>query len=263
LENNCAFCLKSDGVTVNKTSRRGYEIECRRCGCYKIDLKAYNRAIGLKESDRAVLSSWTLERRLYERPWPEFTADIDQTQREQGPIFDLEQVIRERAPRSISERLDRALANLAKKSGQPGNKVELTQDDLYLFHAVSGEQMLFWGQALAKAGWIDPFEHLPQKVKISVEGWIRLAELERTPGDPPQAFVAMSFHKRLEPAWNIGLIPGIEDAGYSPIRVDEREHNEKICDVIVAEIRKSALLVADVTRQLGFRDSGRHCAHRE
>ncbi len=39
------------------------------------------------------------------------------------------------------------------------------------------------------------------------------------------------------------------DGGYRAIRIDREEHNEKIDDRIVAEIRKSSLLVADVTGQ--------------
>jgi len=35
------------------------------------------------------------------------------------------------------------------------------------------------------------------------------------------------------------------------MRVDLKEHNEKICDVIVAEIRKSSFLVADFTGDRG------------
>ena len=51
----------------------------------------------------------------------------------------------------------------------------------------------------------------------------------------------------MDQAWTDGLKLGIEDCGYSALRVDAKEHNEKICDVIVAEIRQSKFLVADFT----------------
>ena len=57
----------------------------------------------------------------------------------------------------------------------------------------------------------------------------------------------MSFDKSLDQAWTEGLKLGIEDCGYSALRVDAKEHNEKICDVIVAEIRQSKFLIADFT----------------
>jgi nucleoside 2-deoxyribosyltransferase len=45
--------------------------------------------------------------------------------------------------------------------------------------------------------------------------------------------------------------PALASAGYSPVRVDRVEHNDKIDDRIVAEIRQSALLVADFTGHRG------------
>ena len=58
----------------------------------------------------------------------------------------------------------------------------------------------------------------------------------------------MSFDGSLDNAWTDGLKLGIEDCGYDALRVDRKQHNEKICDVIIAEIRKSKFLVADFTR---------------
>ncbi|MBK6422872.1 MAG: hypothetical protein IPF77_11770 [Gemmatimonadetes bacterium] len=63
--------------------------------------------------------------------------------------------------------------------------------------------------------------------------------------------MAMWFAPELEAAWSEGFAPGITDAGFSPVRVDLVEHNGKICDRIIAEIRRSGLLVADFTGQRG------------
>lgn len=57
----------------------------------------------------------------------------------------------------------------------------------------------------------------------------------------------MSFDRSLDSAWVDGLRLAIEDCGFAALRVDAKEHNEKICDVIMAEIRKSKFLVADFT----------------
>ena len=42
-----------------------------------------------------------------------------------------------------------------------------------------------------------------------------------------------------------GIKKAIEDAGYIPIRIDFQDFNEKICDEIIAEIRRAKFLVAD------------------
>lgn len=44
-----------------------------------------------------------------------------------------------------------------------------------------------------------------------------------------------------------GIKLAIEDAGYDCMRIDNQEHNNRIDDEIIAEIRKSRFVVADFT----------------
>ncbi len=60
----------------------------------------------------------------------------------------------------------------------------------------------------------------------------------------------MWFDKGMDSAWEDGFKKALVDTGYkNPLRIDLSEHNEKICDRILAEIRKSSLVVADFTGQ--------------
>jgi nucleoside 2-deoxyribosyltransferase len=52
-------------------------------------------------------------------------------------------------------------------------------------------------------------------------------------------------------AWNNGLQKGISEAGFEPLRINMKEHVNKICDEIIAEIRRSRFVVADYTGQRG------------
>ena len=61
----------------------------------------------------------------------------------------------------------------------------------------------------------------------------------------------MWFDPELYPAWSEGIEPALRDAGYTPVRVDRVEYNEKIDDRIIAEIRRSGLVVADFTGDRG------------
>ena len=61
----------------------------------------------------------------------------------------------------------------------------------------------------------------------------------------------MSFAKEMYEVWEIGFKEAIKELGFEPVRVDEIEHNEKICDVIIAQIKKSKFLVADFTGNRG------------
>jgi len=66
-----------------------------------------------------------------------------------------------------------------------------------------------------------------------------------------QAFVAMSFAPDLNSAYTDGIRPALRETGYSPMRIDELQHNDKIDDKIVAELRRSGLLIADFTGHRG------------
>jgi nucleoside 2-deoxyribosyltransferase len=87
---------------------------------------------------------------------------------------------------------------------------------------------------------------------FTIEGLRRLDQLQRTAPNARQAFVAMWFDTSLDVAWTDGFRPGIEASQYfTAVRVDAIEHSGKIDDRIVAEIRRSGLLVADFTGDRG------------
>ena len=57
----------------------------------------------------------------------------------------------------------------------------------------------------------------------------------------------MWFDRSMKDLREKGIKPGIMDAGYDPIRIDETESIEKIDDAIIAEIRRSRFIVVDFT----------------
>jgi hypothetical protein len=82
---------------------------------------------------------------------------------------------------------------------------------------------------------------------LSANGWERIDQLQQERPSTAQAFVAMWFHPSTEAAYANGIEPAIRDNGYSPLRIDKKEHVNKIDDEIIAEIRRSRFLVADFT----------------
>jgi nucleoside 2-deoxyribosyltransferase len=85
------------------------------------------------------------------------------------------------------------------------------------------------------------------ELRLTPKGWARLTGVDDRVLD--QGFIAMSFSKDLLPLRDNGLKPGIESAGYKALRIDRKEHNNRIDDEMIAEIRKSRFLVADLTNQ--------------
>ena len=77
------------------------------------------------------------------------------------------------------------------------------------------------------------------------------SELQKAGPMSQQAFVAMAFAPQYDTAWQAIIKLGIIAAGSRPFRVDQKEHADKVDDLIMAEIRRSKFLVADFSGQRG------------
>lgn len=87
--------------------------------------------------------------------------------------------------------------------------------------------------------------------RLSFKGWEHAAQLSQSQVRANLAFVAMSFAADLHPIYLEAIRPALEQTGYVPFRVDDAQYNEKIDDRIIADIRKSGLLIADFTSHKG------------
>ena len=151
---------------------------------------------------------------------------------------------------------------LERRTAFPGALASFNPElDCSAIHAVSAGEFLYYVDALVKWGFIetpsptrDPSGRYPESMSpdavyaatITMGGWGRLGA---TGVNSRIAFVAMSFDPGLNSVFSDGIALAISDAGYDPFRIDRVHHNEKICDRIVAEIRRTRFLVADVTMQ--------------
>lgn len=82
---------------------------------------------------------------------------------------------------------------------------------------------------------------------VTVDGYRRIGET-KTNVESAQVFVALWFDEEMEVAYQQGIAPAIEGAGYKPMRIDQKPDVNKIDDEIIAEIRRSRFLVADFTQ---------------
>jgi hypothetical protein len=203
---------------------------------------------GLPAGQRAVLSSWVREQDVRGRKRPTICSS-EYSDKAGSENYRVGQILETLVPRSIAERLDRILGNLAAMTGEPGERCSIDNYDIYACYAHSPKQMHFYLSALADAKLIRGISDGFATIEITPSGWARIGELQGAGAKAEQAFVAMWFDHELDAAWDKGFYKGIENAGYRPLRVDKEEHNEKICDRIILEIRRSGFVVADVTGQ--------------
>lgn len=117
-------------------------------------------------------------------------------------------------------------------------------------YARNADEFSFYLDKAAELGYLErPENRTKHCYRLSLEGWRRTNELKKTKANPRQAFVAMWFDDEIRPIFKQGISPALRSTGYNPLRIDMKEHNDMIDDQIVAEIKKSGLLVADFTGQ--------------
>jgi hypothetical protein len=86
-----------------------------------------------------------------------------------------------------------------------------------------------------------------ERYALTSAGWERIETLESKIVSTSQAFVAMWFSPLMSDVFQQGFVPAITAAGYNPLRIDKKEHINKVDDEIIAEIRRSRFLVSDLT----------------
>ena len=213
-------------------------LDCPRCGSFQID-KVPTVPHHLEQKSVLERGRLTVALRAASNAGhPEF--------------LDVESIDRliESAPRnrSLFEAVDRLLLLLAGRLDRFRDAASFKKEvDYPLVYARSEEEMNDYLVAAGELGFFDI-----HKSTITLDGWRRVEALRTTMPQSRQAFVAMWFAKELDDAWINGFQKGIEDTDYyHAIRVDSVEHNDKIDDRIFAEIRRSALVVADFTGDRG------------
>lgn len=241
----CPLCGKDPvgyGRDIPRSIRR---FECKTCGNYDItDQAFYWLERGQRKDDLHLLSSVT--RQTHERgECFQITKDVICDDNS----FDAQ--IRSIAPRGVVEKSNFLLQYLAKEAEYQPSKVTVIEPlwDFPIAFCKDRGELDFYISHLADSGLVEDLQRTARSygLKITFKGWEKIEQMARPNLESKQAFVAMWFSDEVEDAFIKGIIPLEEDTGFSMMRVDMQEYNDKICDRIIAEIKKSRFLIVDVT----------------
>lgn len=155
--------------------------------------------------------------------------------------------------RTVQERADRLLQYIDSKTRNLGDVFSFANQSISCgaiawSESISANEVSFLLDHLIETGWIRKLDGQQGNWILSVGGHARLSELRQQRTNSSDAFVAMWFDESMDTVWEEGIKPGIQDAGYRPVRIDGTEHNDKIDDRIIAQIRRSRFVVADFTQ---------------
>lgn len=232
-----------------------YVDSSRAGGEYFITRTATAKLESCDERTKAHLTTWLIDQRRLGEKIPEInTLTIKDAEKRQSL--------------SIPERADRLLKYIEREaSSYPGERFNFSTTNINpTFMQIlawseskiniqeaskAREEIKFFIDYLLERGWIIEGRRdnssIRASYKLTVKGYAHLDELGHKVTISSKAFVAMWFHESMKDVWEKGIKPAIEESGYEPVRIDQKEHSNKIDDEIIAEIRRSRFIVADFT----------------
>ncbi len=239
---------------ANKTVSTGDRIalsSSRAGGSYEISRSAVKELNNVDLEAKARLTTWLVDQRRAGNEQPIIsTAEISLAQTSRML--------------SVSERRDRLLLAVNHIAPRLGEGVNYQDSDS------ERDELLAWTESveLDELGKLVEFaesQHLLDDehiISLTLDGYTHLDRLLNSPKNSKQAFVAMWFNDEVTDAYLQGIEPAILEAGYLPMRIDKKEHNNKIDDEIIAEIKRSMFVIADFTCGLFEDGKTKNAIHR-
>ncbi|MDQ3020870.1 MAG: hypothetical protein M3R36_09910 [Bacteroidota bacterium] len=232
----CEFELETDLSKIET-----FKYKCPRCGWVYITREA---ALNLRNSEykdkMSVLSGITRYRSEYDLEV--ILIGKDNIQEHLDSFF---------VPRNNSEQLDLLLKYISKQSSYKGEIVDIDiVSDFPIAFCKNYNELEFFLKQLESQGQIDSVT-AGYRYILTMDGWNRIDEIDRKVIRKNQAFIAMWFDDSMSKVYQDGFHKAIKDSGYEPMKINLKEHNNKIDDEIIAEIRNSGFLVADFTGHRG------------
>ena len=251
----CPICLNEEAQVRDHSTRDASIVDCPQCANFTISRSAQLEMANCADNERWKISSWFIQY----RPLIFTTTDVDSAFKSGVP--------------SLHTRADRMLRWL-RESFPPGKFFSI--DSLGQWTAYKNspdDQLVILGGSLTSSplvpiGWNHDIGEMifmvtevlcnelgllvsqnNHEYQVSPKG---LVHLEGRKGEQSSlGFGAMWFDEGVKALWTDAIEPAIHSAGYEPLRIDQKLHNERIDDEIVASIRSARFVVADFTKHRG------------
>jgi hypothetical protein len=208
-------------------------VRCAQCQKFRIEgsADAELRNASLTPEQRANISGWIVEYR---------PAKIT--------VRDLSSLKSLRKP-TIQARVDRLMRFCVSETTVPGGSIGMEPPRLRaVAYAQNDSEASFYLKHLQELELLS--KYAPEgRIVVSAKGHQYVDNLDRGRGDSDVGFCAMWFKTEMDPLWDNAIKPAIGDAGFDPKRIDEHQHNNRIDDEILAWVRRSRFVVADLTGQ--------------
>lgn len=235
LRANCPICGLKDQRVAYDVQNDSQRTKCERCGDFYLTDTALHQAQDAHV--QPTLSAWIRSETDSGNPSPKVDSAL------------IDAIIKDFSRLSPAEKQRLLLRSIEKHTTYPGHYVDLNPSLHYpLAWAANDQELTYLLQALQERNLIRQEETtVGLKVLITPDGWNFIEKDNRPNIHSDQAFIAMNFCDSLKDIWTDAIKPAVERAGFKAYRVDVDPHLDKIDAKIMAEIKRSRFLIADVT----------------
>ena len=239
-QKNCPICSEPAALTPI-AGQDAESVACRRCGKYVVAGSLGRLVLGNKDSEHEI-----------KQLLPYLSAHTRQaSERGEQVMLDTrnwKSLAQAHMGTPFAQKVNKTL-ELFSRISKPGHECRIIANiDFPLVDAEGPGELQVITKYLADLGYLD--DKGGGKFYVTGKGWERLESGVVGRGILGKCFVAMSFDPSLKDAYEQGIYLAVkQDCTMDPVRIDLVEHNEKICDKILAEIRSCQFLVADFTLQ--------------
>ena len=235
----CPIC--KEGAEVLGTPSGSVVYACQRCGEFEFTWEPTRSGGAVSDTIRPYLSAATRQATENGRQLKITTINVRE-------LAELHQRT------TVSEKLDKILAFLAKKAQVPGSSHVLRYAYDYPLADARDEKefteylnhLVYQGLLRAEATGNGPKE---TAYVVTINGWRQLEPVLRPGGEPGRCFVASWLDEQMDEPYRNGIEPAIRACGYTPVWMKDIPENKGITDRILSEIRRAEFIVADFTDQ--------------
>ena len=260
----CPIC-RTPNVTRAAAGTNTVEIHCPRCGRFQAQTLAETQLMNSPPAfpPQHLLSG--LCRNTWEILGEKLLVTVD--------VFkswaELDKVAKLAVPRDtdLAVKGDYLLKYMRRRSKTLADSVSFSPSELSVGFCANKNELLFCLRYLAEKNLIEEDAAAQRKgpqpggggfaYRLTPAGWAAL-DAAHAPKAQPLAVVTLSLDKDADALWSQGLSAGVQAAGYAAVRVDSREHANRVSDELVVELRRADCVVADLTGQspLAFFEAG-------
>ncbi len=240
MPDKCPVCEKQHLVEDDQQPVGRRELKCLLCGKYSVDSLVWGALLPAASFDEHRWLMSCILRQKSEENRPLFLESLN---------FIDELLENADRPKGVSDQADRLLCYFCTRNEALGIENLVPYDPDTDYPIAFAKNPAQFNKLMFHLAHKDLIRANQRKTAAEprIKGWERFEELKAQGASSNQAFVAMSFEDDLDPVWKDGIIPALEHFKLDVKFIKNEEHDEKIDQLIIEEIKKSRLIVADFT----------------